>query len=185
MRQLAVEEKKKKDADKKRARKKMLVHDALEKRRKAQAREGLPLEASPSTEEEDYDDDDEGMEVQLGFSPEARLWSEPASAGLSDGADVPVEGPTAPLSEARVSAKPGPIPAVAEVAVMVEENTIDLPRCSIPSLWRRGSSSRPRCLPRGEGAGGARNRGWTWTSCPSPGKLLNYECSFFVPKVPL
>jgi hypothetical protein len=51
----------------------MLAHDALEKRHRAQAREGLPLEASPSMEEDDDDDDDEGMEVCLGFSLEARL----------------------------------------------------------------------------------------------------------------
>jgi DNA-directed RNA polymerase delta subunit len=70
---LVAQEKKKKDEEKKRAHKKMLAHDALEKRHRAQAREGLPLEASPSMEEDDDDDDDEGMEVCLGFSLEARL----------------------------------------------------------------------------------------------------------------
>jgi hypothetical protein len=44
--------------------------------------EGLPLEASPSMED-DNDNDDEGMEVRLGFSPEAGLWSALASAGPS------------------------------------------------------------------------------------------------------
>ena len=58
VRRLAAE---KKDKEKKRACKKMLAHDALEKRHRAQAREGLPLEASPSIEEEEDDDDDEGM----------------------------------------------------------------------------------------------------------------------------
>lgn len=48
---------------KKRARKKMLDHDSLEKRCRPQATDGLPLEASPNTEEEDDDNDDEGMEV--------------------------------------------------------------------------------------------------------------------------
>jgi hypothetical protein len=78
---LAAEEKKrKKDEEKKRARKKMLAYDSLEKHRRAQAREGLPLEASLSTEEED-DDDDEGVEVRMGFSPEVRPRSILASAG--------------------------------------------------------------------------------------------------------
>jgi hypothetical protein len=50
------------------------------------AREGLPLEASPSTEEEeDDDDDDEGMEVRVVFSPEVGPRSVPASVGPSGG----------------------------------------------------------------------------------------------------
>jgi hypothetical protein len=72
VRWLAAEEKKKKkkDEEKKWACKKMLARNALEKCRRAQAREGLPLEASPSTEEDDNDDDDgEGMEVCMGLSP--------------------------------------------------------------------------------------------------------------------
>jgi hypothetical protein len=68
-RRLATQEKKKKDEKKMRACQKMLASDALEKRHRVQARDGLPLEASPSTE----DDDDEGMEVRLGFSPEVGL----------------------------------------------------------------------------------------------------------------
>jgi hypothetical protein len=49
----------------------MLARDALEKARMAQARDGLPLEASPSKEEDN--DDEEGMEVRMGFSPEVGL----------------------------------------------------------------------------------------------------------------
>jgi hypothetical protein len=79
---LAAKEEKKKDEEKKRAHKKMLACDSLEKRRRAQAREGLPLEASPNIEEED-DNDDEGMEVRMGFSPEVGPGSTPASAGPS------------------------------------------------------------------------------------------------------
>jgi hypothetical protein len=48
MRQLAVEEKKKKDADKKRAHEKRVARDTLEKCRRAQAREGLPLNPLPA-----------------------------------------------------------------------------------------------------------------------------------------
>jgi hypothetical protein len=78
---------------KKRSRKRMVACDSLEKRRRAQAREGLPLEASPSTEEED--DDDDGMEVHASFSPEVGPRSVPASMGPSGGAgadNVPVRG---------------------------------------------------------------------------------------------
>jgi hypothetical protein len=79
---LAAEEKKrKKDKEKKRARKKMLARDSLEKRHRARAREGLPLEASPSTEEVDDDIFDEGMGVHTCFSPKLRPRSAPALAG--------------------------------------------------------------------------------------------------------
>jgi hypothetical protein len=49
----------------------MLARDALEKHHWVRAREGLPLEASPSTG--DDDGDGEGMEVRMGFSPKAGL----------------------------------------------------------------------------------------------------------------
>jgi hypothetical protein len=84
-RRLVAKEKKKKDEEKKRARKKMLARDSLEKRCRALAREGLPLEASPSTEEEEDDDDDEGMEVRMGLSPKVGSGSTLASAGPSGG----------------------------------------------------------------------------------------------------
>lgn len=70
---LIAEERKKKGEKKKRALEKMLARDALEKRLRAQTREGLPLEASLSMEDDDDYDDDEGMEVRMGFSPEAGL----------------------------------------------------------------------------------------------------------------
>jgi hypothetical protein len=75
VRRLTIEEnKRKKDEAKKRAHKRMVARDSLEKHNRAQAREGLPLEASPSTE-------DEGMEVCVGFSPEVGSRSALASVG--------------------------------------------------------------------------------------------------------
>lgn len=68
-RRLAVEEQKNKDTEKKRAREKRATFDALEKHRLAHEREGVPLEASPSTE----DDEEEGMKVWMGFNLETRL----------------------------------------------------------------------------------------------------------------
>jgi hypothetical protein len=94
-RRLVAEEKKKKDKEKKRACKKMLACDALEKRSRSQAMEGLPLESSASTEEDD-DNDGEGLEVHMGFSPEAGLWSSSASAGPSGGAAHPRRGRQCP-----------------------------------------------------------------------------------------
>jgi hypothetical protein len=69
----------------------------------------------------DDDGDDEGMEVRLGFSPEVELWSESASTSPYGGADAPVQGAKASLSEALASAETGPVHAVAEEAVAMEE----------------------------------------------------------------
>lgn len=67
----AKQQKRKKDEEKKRAHKKILARDALEKRHRVRAREGIPLEASPSMG--DDDSDGKGMEVRMGFSPKAGL----------------------------------------------------------------------------------------------------------------
>jgi hypothetical protein len=45
----------------------------LEKRRRRQARDGLPLEPSPETPNNDDDDEDEDMVARLGLSPDPRL----------------------------------------------------------------------------------------------------------------
>jgi hypothetical protein len=78
-RKLAAEkEKEKKDAEKARARERMLAREALEKRRRRQARDGLPRESSPETPDDDDDDDDDDdedddMAARLGLSPDPRL----------------------------------------------------------------------------------------------------------------
>jgi hypothetical protein len=88
VRRLAAEkEKEKKDAEKARARERMLAPEALEKRRRRQARDGLPRESSPETPDDDDDDDDDDnedddMAARLGLSPDLRLGQgsvEPAS----------------------------------------------------------------------------------------------------------
>jgi hypothetical protein len=79
VRRLAAEkekEKEKKDAKKARARERMLAWEALEKRRRRQARDGLPRESSPETpddEDDDDDDEDDDMAARLGLSPDPRL----------------------------------------------------------------------------------------------------------------
>jgi hypothetical protein len=75
----AEKEKEKKDAEKAQARERMLAREALEKRRRRQAREGLPRESSPETpnddddDDDDDDDEDDDMAARLGLSPDPRL----------------------------------------------------------------------------------------------------------------
>jgi hypothetical protein len=75
---VAEKEKEKKDAEKARARERMRAREALEKSRRRQARDGLPLEPSPETPDDDDDDDDDDdedddMVARLGLSPDPRL----------------------------------------------------------------------------------------------------------------
>jgi hypothetical protein len=53
----------------------MRAREALEKHRRRQARDGLPLESSPNTPDDDDDDDDEDddMAARLGLSLDPRL----------------------------------------------------------------------------------------------------------------
>lgn len=96
----------------------------------------MPLEPSPSTQ--DDDDNDEGMEVRLGFSVEVGLWSEPASAGPFGGMDVPRLGTTVSLFEARASAEPGPIPTNVGEAAMEQKSAAPL---QVPATGPRGLRS--------------------------------------------
>jgi hypothetical protein len=79
----AEEKKKKKDAEKARAHKRMRARDALEKLRRRQEREGLPREPSPETPDDDDDDEDDNeeddMAARLGLSPGLGLGQEPSS----------------------------------------------------------------------------------------------------------
>jgi hypothetical protein len=82
-RRVAAEEKKKKDAEKARARERIRAPDALEKLRRRQEREGLPREPSSETPDDDDNDEDDGedddMAARLGFSPGLRLGQESSS----------------------------------------------------------------------------------------------------------
>lgn len=109
---MAIEQQKKKDKEKKRIHEKRAAHDALERHHRAQEREGLPLEASPSTIDGGSGDDDEGMEVWLGFNPEA------SSAGALS---QPSGG------QALVAAEP-------EVEVLAPERAASVPRPMEPVL---------------------------------------------------
>jgi hypothetical protein len=61
----------------------MRAREALEKRRRRQARDGLPLDSSPDTPDDDDDDDDDDkdddMAARLDLSPDPRLGQKSSS----------------------------------------------------------------------------------------------------------
>jgi hypothetical protein len=130
VRRLATEkEMEKKDAKKARARKRMLAREALEKRHRRQARDGLPRESSPETPVDDDDDDDEDddMVARLGLSPDPRLGQgsprQPPS-GLAP--SVPGAGTPRSQSKERRQAE-GVLDPFAEVIVVTPGGQVDLP----------------------------------------------------------
>jgi hypothetical protein len=120
-------EEKKNDKEKKWACKSMMAHDSLEKRRRAQAREGLPLEASLSTEEEDDDEVMRGWRSAWASAPEVGPSPMLALADPSGAAVPTAQGPASSLSGAWASAEPTPIPALVEEAGCVEGEVAPLP----------------------------------------------------------
>jgi hypothetical protein len=125
-------EKEKKDAKKARARERMLAREALEKRHRRQARNGLPRESSPETPDDDDDDDDDDdedddMAARLGLSPDPRLGqgspSQPPS-GLAP--SVPRAGTPRSQSEERGQAE-GVLDPLAETIVVTPGGQADPP----------------------------------------------------------
>jgi hypothetical protein len=125
-------EKEKKDAKKAQARKRMLAWEALEKRRRRQARDGLPRESSSETpvdddDDDDEDDEDDDMAARLGLSPDPRLDqgspSQPPS-GLAP--SVPRAGTPRSQSEERRQAE-GVLDPFVEVIVVTPGGQADLP----------------------------------------------------------
>lgn len=138
---------------------------------------GAALEASPSIED---NDDDDRMEVRLGFSPEAGLWSAPASMGPFGGAKVPVSRTTASLPEAWESAEPGSSPIITKEVVVIEEITADL--LQVPSVGMR-AATLPQAPVAGQRGPRSRKPMVDVDAYPGPSKLLNYDRSFFVLEV--
>jgi hypothetical protein len=138
-------EAKKKDEEKRRACKKTLARNSLEKSCRARAREGLPLEASPSTKEEEGDDDDEGMEVRMGFSPKAEPGSVPTSVDPSGDAIASAHWPVVSLPRARASVEPTPVPASVEEEGDMEGEVAPLPEEDgvAPASAHTGTPQRP------------------------------------------
>jgi hypothetical protein len=117
----AEEKKKKKDAEKARARERMWARDALEKLCRRQEREGLLREPSPETPDDDDDEDDDeddDMAARLGFSPGLGLGQESSSqppSGLAP--SVPVVGTPRSRPEERGQTERVLDPSAGEVEV--------------------------------------------------------------------
>jgi hypothetical protein len=109
----------------------MLAWEALEKRRRRQARDGLPRESSPETpvddDDDDEDDEDDDVAARLGLSPDPRLDqgspSQPPS-GLAP--SVPRAGTPRSQSEERRQAE-GVLDPFVEVIVVTPGGQADLP----------------------------------------------------------
>jgi hypothetical protein len=132
-RRLAAEKvKEKKDAEKARARERMLAREALEKHHRRQARNGLPRESSPETPDDDDDDDDDDdedddMAARLSLSPDPRLGQGSPSQPPSGLAPlVPGAGTPRSRSEERRQAE-GVLDPLAEVVVVTPGGQADLP----------------------------------------------------------
>jgi hypothetical protein len=117
----------------------MLAREALEKRRRRQARDGLPREPSPETPDDDDDDDDDkddDIAAQLGLSPDPRLGqgspSHPPS-GLAP--PVPGAGTPRSQSEERRQAE-GVLDPLAEIIVVTPGGQADppVPQEQVPAL---------------------------------------------------
>jgi hypothetical protein len=107
---LVAQKKEEKDAAKKRQVKKALEREALNKRRRQQSLEGLPIEESPfetvSGEDEDSDDDDVGSWYDtvtfLAHLPDVRPLLEPVGGSTSQASrevSAPVEREGEPAEE--------------------------------------------------------------------------------------
>jgi hypothetical protein len=118
----AAEEKKKKDAEKARARERRQARDALEKLRRRQEREGLQREPSletPDDDDDDEDDDEEDdMAARLGLSPGLGFGQEPSSqppSGLTP--SVPRVGASGSRPEGRGQPERAPDPSAGRAEV--------------------------------------------------------------------
>jgi hypothetical protein len=132
-RRLATEmEKEKKDEKKARARERMLAREALEKRRRRQARDGLPREPSPETPDDDDDDDDDDdedddMAARLGLSLDSSLGQgSPSQPPSGSAPSVPGAGTPRSQSEERRQAE-GVLDPLAETVVVTPGGQADLP----------------------------------------------------------
>jgi hypothetical protein len=139
-RRLAAE-KEKKDAEKAQARERMLAREALEKRRRRQARDGLPRESSPETpndddDDDDDDDEDDDMAARLGLSPDPRLGQgSPSQPPSGPARSMPRAGTPRSQSEERRQTE-GVLDPLAETIVATPGGQADppVPREQVPAL---------------------------------------------------
>jgi hypothetical protein len=143
----AEKEKEKKDAKKARARVRMLAREALEKRHRRQARDGLPREPSSETPDDDDDDDDDDdkdddMAARLGLIPDPRLGQgSPSQPPSGMAPSVPGAGTPRSQSEERRQAE-GVLDPLAETIVVNPGGQADpsVPQEQVPALAAQGTS---------------------------------------------
>jgi hypothetical protein len=117
----------------------MLAREALEKRRRRQARDGLPRESSPETPDDDDDDDDDeddDMAAQLGLSPDPRLGQgSPSQPPSGPAPSTPRAGTLRSQSEERRQAE-GVLDPLAEIIGVTPEGQADppVPQEQVPTL---------------------------------------------------
>jgi hypothetical protein len=119
----------------------MLAREALEKRRRRQARDGFPRESSPETPDDDDDDDDDDdedddMAARLGLSPDPRLGQgSPSQPPSRLAPSVPGAGTPRSQSEEWRQAE-GVLDPLAEVIVVTPGGQADLlvPQEQVPTL---------------------------------------------------
>jgi hypothetical protein len=144
-RRVAAEEKKKKDAEKARARERRWARDALEKLRRRQEREGLPREPSPETPDEDDDDEDDDeeddMAARLGLNPDLGFGQEPSNqppSGLMP--SVPGVGTPGSRPEGRGQSERVPDPSAGRAeATPGSQAGASAPREPLPAPAAQGS----------------------------------------------
>jgi hypothetical protein len=108
----------------------MLAREALEKRRRRQARDGLPREPSPETPDDDDDDDDDeddDVAARLGLSPDPRLGQgSPSQPPRGLAPSAPRAGTPRSQSEERRQAE-GVLDPLAETIVVTPGGQVDPP----------------------------------------------------------
>jgi hypothetical protein len=113
----------------------MRAREALEKLRRRQARDGLPLEPSPDTPDDDDDDnEDDDMAARLGLSPDPRL-GQRSSSQPPGGLAPPTFGAGMPgsRSEERRQAK-GVLDPLAEIigVALGGQTELHVPQKQVP-----------------------------------------------------
>jgi hypothetical protein len=135
----------------------MLAREALEKRRRRQARDGLSRESSPETpgdddDDDDDDDEDDDMVARLGLSPDPRLGQGSPSQPLS-GLAPSIPGARTPRSqsEERRQAE-GVLDPLAEIVVVTPGGQADspAPQEQVPTLATQEASPSAVVMTHGQ-----------------------------------
>jgi hypothetical protein len=125
----------------------MRAREALENRRRRQARDGLPLESSldtPDDDDDDDDDEDDDMAAQLGLSPDPRL-DQGSSSQLLGGLAPPALGARTPGSRSKEQRRAeGVLDPLAKIIGVTPggqaEPHVPQEQVPMPAVWEAGPS---------------------------------------------